>query len=100
MRNKSVPQSAVTYTTHQGRHRIENTIKGMDLLPRLFSSHVGYFVSICISLPVCVTTNTAGLDTLEHLSVPKPVGKTILTGRTQLCVIFQLIRGCHPSCLS
>lgn len=59
-----------------------------------------YFVSMCISLPVCVTTNTAGLDTLEHLPIPKTVGKSILTGRTQACVIFQLMWGCHPSCLS
>lgn len=38
---------------------------------------------MCSSLPVCVTTNTASLDILEHLPVPKPVGKTIFTGRTQ-----------------
>lgn len=88
MRNKSVLQPAVTYTTHQGRHRIENMIKGIDLPLRLISSHVGYFVSMCISLPVCVTTNTAGLDTLEHMPIPKPVGKTSLTRRTQAVCDF------------
>lgn len=53
MRNKSIPQPAA-YTTHQGRCRTQNIIKDMGLPPRLISSHVGYFVSMCISLLVCV----------------------------------------------
>lgn len=48
-------QSAVTYTTHQGRHTIETMIRGMDLPLRLFIfSNIGQLcVSVCLSACVC-----------------------------------------------